>query len=366
MTLRPLAITFACVLGACASRGNVVPFSLQDCRGHLSRGEYDDAAQRCDADFALIEQSTGLQIENGRKLLDLADSAIRFGDYRIAERAAALSMPYEPDALAILAQAQYRQGDYEAAMARGAEYLERFGAGAPRASEALEALGMSLATRGRSDEARQLAHTALQVAAAQTDNAVTVNASLLQSSVLWLAGDKAASGEVAAGALELAVQSGLDSSALLVNLARFKYSEGGYDEARALLEKSLAVAHLRLWPGHPEYAGVMNDLGLIDMKAGNTDAAETEFLTALQTRKARLGMQHTAVAQSLNNLGALYHRLGDLDQAAALYERALDINLAVLGRSNRRSQLIFDNLDLLARDRRASPDTPREPKLDGP
>lgn len=366
MTLRSIAITLACALSACASTGKVVPFSLKECRGHLSQGEYEEAERRCDADLGQIEQSSALQQENSRHLMELASSAIRFGDYRIAERAAGLAAPYDPSGLAIMALAESRQGDYAAAIARGSDYLERFGAGAPGASDALEAVGLSLAILGRFDEARQIVDAANQAAAVQVDSSITVSAKTLESSVLWLAGDKRASGEVAAEALDLAIQAGLETSALLNNAARLKVDEAKYDEARALFEKSLAVAHLRIWPGHPEYASAMNDLGIVDLRTGQTDDAETRLLVALKVRRERLGAGHTAVAQTLNNLGALYHQLGDLDQAAALYEKALDINIAALGRSSGRTQLIFDNLELLGKDRRRAATAQREPKLDGP
>jgi len=354
------------MLGACASTGRVYAPVLDECRGYLSRGQYEEAARSCDAGFAEIERDAGAQQANAHRLVDLASSAIRFGDYRIAEKAAGLAAPHDRNALAVLAVAQTRLGDYDAAIARGAEYLKHNGTEAPMALDAISAMGTAQATLGHLDEARQMVKAANRVAAAELDSFSTVSANSLEASVLWLAGEKKASGDLASRALALAIQSGLDTSALLSNVARLRFEEAKYDEARALLEKSLGVAHLQLWPGHPDYARTMNDLGLLDYMAGRTEDAETKYLLALKVRKQRLGPTHTSVAQTLNNLGALYHRLGDLDQAAALYEKALDINFAVLGRSHRRTQLLFANLEMLAKDRRHSTVPRREPSIDGP
>ncbi len=360
-----LAGMLAGLLGACASTSSAYAPKLDECRGHLSRGEYEDAERVCAARLAEIEQDAGAQRANARQLTDLASSAIRFGDYRIAERAAELAALQDGKALAVLALAQNKLGEYDAAVARGSEYLRRYGTGAPMALDAMSAVGAALATLGRFDEARQVVKTANRAAAAAADSFATVSAGSLESSVLWLAGEKRASGVLAARTLDLAIQSGLDTSTLLSNLAKLKFEEAKYEEARALLDKSLGVAHLQLWPGHPEYARAVHDLGLLDYATDRTDDAETRYLLALKVQKKRLGPAHTSIAQTLNNLGALYHRLGDLDQAAALYEKALDINFAALGRSHRRTQLIIANLEMLGRDRRKRGGPRSEPNIDG-
>ncbi|MDP9142856.1 MAG: tetratricopeptide repeat protein [Pseudomonadota bacterium] len=367
MTSRWLfATALGCGLGACASTGNVSLPKLDECRGYLSQGQYEDAERICNASFAEIGNDAGAQKASAHQLLDLASGAIRFGDYRIAERAAGLAAPYDGNALAVLAVAKNKLGDYDAAIARGSEYLERYGTDTPKALDAISAVGTALATLERFGEARRMVKTANRLAAARVDSFATVSANSLESYVLWLAGDRKASGELATRALALAIQSGLDTSMLLNTVAKLKFEQAKYDEARALLEKSLGVAHVKPWPGHPDYARAMNDIGLLDYATGRTDDAETRFLLALKVRKKRLGPAHTSVAQTLNNLAAHYHRLGDLDQAAALYEKALDINLAVLGTGNRRTQLIFANLEMLAKDRRKSAVPRREPNLDGP
>lgn len=358
-----LASLLTCLLAACASPGRVQPFSLDGCRGHLARGDYAEAERRCSADFTHIEERLGAQ-NNARQLIALATSAVRYGDYRIAERAATLAAAYDGEAIALIAIAKNNLGDYSAAIARGSEYLALHGATAPMAIEVLTAMGTAHATLGRIDEARRMVKIANEIAATTTDSYATVGARTLEASVLWIAGDRQASGELAAQALALGIQSGFDTSALLGRIAKLKISEAKYDEARALLEKSLGVSQLRLWHDHPDYARVMHDLARVDDATGKTDDAETRYLLALKVRKNRLGATHTLVAQTLNNLGTHYHRRGDLDQAAALYERALDINIAVLGRSNRRTQLIFDNLEMLAKDRRSRTTPPREPIVD--
>lgn len=366
MTRWLLAVTLGCTLGACATPRAPVTTAMDQCRAYLSKGQYEEANRLCGADFAVIEQSAGLQKQNARQLTALASSAIRFGDYRLAERAAGLAVAYDEDARAVMALAAYKLGNYEAAIARGSEYLERQGPRAPMAFDALQAVASALATLERFDEARQVVATANQAAAAMGGSFAAVSANTLESSVLWLAGEKKASGELAARTLTLAIQSGFDTSTLLGNIARLRFEEGKYEEARALLEKSLAVSQIRIWPAHPEYARTMNDLGLIDYKTGRSDDAETRFLKALQVLKQRVGPAHISVAQASNNLGALYHRLGDLDQAAALYERALDIDWAALGAGNQRSQRVFTNLEILAKDRRGRTVPRREPMLDGP
>lgn len=358
-----LATLLACMLGACASTGDVAMPRLEQCRAELSQGEYEAAESVCDAAFSELDRVAGMGTANVRRLMDLASSAIRFGDYRVAERAARLALPHDENALVALARAQYELGDYDAAIARSAEYLERYGATAPKAMEALEASASAQAVLGRFDDARRMVQVANAIAAARTDRAATVSAMTLESSVLWLAGERTASGELATVALGTVGPSGPGASALLGKVAKLRFVEAKYDAARVLLMQSLDAASSPPLPGHPEHATLMNALGLVDDATGRNDDAETRLLQALEVRRKRLGAAHPLVAQSLNNLGVHYHRRGDLDQAAALYERALDVSIAALGRDNRRSKLIFDNLDLLTRNRK-QPVPGREPGMD--
>lgn len=354
-----------CMLCSCASAPKVSTPRLDQCRAYLSQGKYDEAEPRCSAAFAEVEQVPGAHQASARQLMELASSAIRFGDYRVAERAAELALPFDENALATLALAKYKLGDYDAAIARSTEYLGSFRPGAPtqNAFEALEAVALAQATLENFGEARRMLGNANAIAEAGTDRYAYVSAGTLESSVFWMLGSSTASGEMAGFALNMAIQSGFDTLTLLGNLAKAKAAEEKYDEARALLEKSLAVTHTPLASRHPEYARVLNDLGLIDYATGHNDDAETRLLLALQIRKERLGPAHALVAQSLNNLGVVYHRKGDLDQAAALYERALDVSIAALGRNCRRSQRIFSNLDLLGKDRKHKVPG-REPQMD--
>ena len=73
-------------------------------------------------------------------------------------------------------------------------------------------------------------------------------------------------------------------------------------------------------------ANVLIELGAMQLRAEQSEAARDPFEEALRLRKRRLGNLHPEVAAGFVQLGDAYQASGALDRAETLYQRALDIH----------------------------------------
>ncbi len=107
--------------------------------------------------------------------------------------------------------------------------------------------------------------------------------------------------------------------------------EGNYEEAGALLERSLAAHERALGPEHPGVATTLGSLvGLAGMQ-GKYKEARAYVERALEISERVLGPNHPEVGLSLSNLGSLGLVEGDLESARVHLERALTIFEAAYG-----------------------------------
>jgi tetratricopeptide (TPR) repeat protein len=108
-------------------------------------------------------------------------------------------------------------------------------------------------------------------------------------------------------------------------MARHLRRVANYEEARAAIERALAINEAAFGPDHPNVATVVNNLGSVLGDLGDHEGARAAYERALAIDKEVCGLNHPKVARNFNNLGSVLSDLGDHAGAWAAYERALAI-----------------------------------------
>lgn len=72
-----------------------------------------------------------------------------------------------------------------------------------------------------------------------------------------------------------------------------------------------------------------DNLGVVNMNLGDSEAALHYHQSALLMREAKLGSNHLDVAATKDNLGLVYRQLNFTDKALELHNEALEIRLQV-------------------------------------
>ena len=115
-----------------------------------------------------------------------------------------------------------------------------------------------------------------------------------------------------------------------------------------LLPHALAAGHAEALEVASEATGrLLNQAGLYLKGRAEFAEAKAVLERALAIWEKVLGADHPNVATLVNNLGSVLHGLGDLEGARAAYERALAIFERFLGPDHPKTQLVRRNLDSL-------------------
>jgi tetratricopeptide (TPR) repeat protein len=146
---------------------------------------------------------------------------------------------------------------------------------------------------------------------------------------------------------------------LLTNLAGVRFSQGAKREARALLDKAMAlglepldrawvlanlsglclnerrfaaaldhgnevitIRERELGPEHPDLVLPLLTLGRVHLKLGHASIARQTLRRAIDIAEERLGQAHPAVIECLTALATVTRKLGDRKEARALSRRA--------------------------------------------
>jgi tetratricopeptide (TPR) repeat protein len=120
-----------------------------------------------------------------------------------------------------------------------------------------------------------------------------------------------------------------DVATHLNNLAAILRDLGQPVAARPLQERALAIDEVTYGPDHPTGATGLNALAVNLRDLDQPDAARPLQERALAITEAAYGPDHPTVAIRLNNLAAILRDLGQPDAARPLQERALAIDEAV-------------------------------------
>ena len=106
---------------------------------------------------------------------------------------------------------------------------------------------------------------------------------------------------------------------------------GDYKAAETYYKQALEIRKKVLGEEHQDYAGSLNNLGILYSDMGDYKAAEPYYKQALEIQKKAFGEQHPSYAGSLNSLGVLYKKMGDYKAAEPYYKKALTIKKKALG-----------------------------------
>ena len=129
-----------------------------------------------------------------------------------------------------------------------------------------------------------------------------------------------------------------DVATALQNIGITLSGAGRDAEARAPLERALAVYEQLEGPDHPDAASTRDALGGVLLRLGELDAARVALEHALRSRLGALPPDHPDIARSHNNLGSLFEATGELAlaeehfrKAIAIFERTLGPDHAMVG-----------------------------------
>src|SRR5579863_7110508 len=110
--------------------------------------------------------------------------------------------------------------------------------------------------------------------------------------------------------------------------------QGDYGQSETLLRESLSMLHRLVGDKHPDVAQALNNLGLVQQRKGDLTGAETTFRQALAMQRELLGEVHPDVANTLNNLAFVIDAKHDVHGALATEIQALDIYRKIFPNDN--------------------------------
>ncbi|MEM1206202.1 MAG: serine/threonine-protein kinase [Acidobacteriota bacterium] len=131
---------------------------------------------------------------------------------------------------------------------------------------------------------------------------------------------------------------------LLTTLGATYRSWGRFDDAGPLLERALSIRRRTSEPGHPAVAGVLDQLGRLDLARSDYRSALVHHHEALKLHRRHHGEDHLSVADSYLGLGNAYYELLDLKAALGMYRRGCDIRRRHLGDQHPLTGLCLSNL----------------------
>lgn len=117
---------------------------------------------------------------------------------------------------------------------------------------------------------------------------------------------------------------GEDRARVLRLLAEALITQGRYEEAEDLLDKTTRAPPPALPPDHPERWRTLTTLGRVHALLGHPDRAEPILRRALALAEKHAPARHPDIARALAELARVEHRLGR-PEAAATARRALDL-----------------------------------------
>jgi len=147
--------------------------------------------------------------------------------------------------------------------------------------------------------------------------------------------------KLAKGADSVELVTALNALALLL------YSQGDYEKALPLYERSLALTKKVLGPDHLKMAQGLHDFAILHQAQGNFEEARTSYEQSLAILEKLSGPDHLGVAKVLNSLANLYESNSKYEKASPLYERSLAIWEKVLGPDHPNVAIVLDSLAVI-------------------
>ncbi|HSV14922.1 MAG TPA: FxSxx-COOH system tetratricopeptide repeat protein, partial [Tepidisphaeraceae bacterium] len=134
------------------------------------------------------------------------------------------------------------------------------------------------------------------------------------------------------------------TSELLNDAGRYLLKRGQYADAKAALDKALAICSRRYGTGHPKISSITNNLGRVHQNLGDDAAAIQCFEHALSIDEATYGHSHPHVAEVINNYGICLQKKGDSELARQQFEWAAQVYETHYGPDHAKLAHILNNL----------------------
>ncbi len=239
--------------------------------------------------------------------------------------------------------------------------LEHAGPGDRRTIRAAAAYAGALRVSGRIDEALAVATRAAAAAEGlATTDEVRTDCALVLATLEQLTGAGERGIERLGKRLADLAAHGLSESAgavaLLVELGELQTGLARLTEARANLDRAVAIALRVHGLGHPRTTAVQHAHALVQEQLGQRAAAEQELRAVVAQSQDKLGPDHRATLASIANLGALLRRLDRREEASAILQEALTIYRRVFGEDDQRTLAQQNSLALLLLDQQKLPE----------
>ncbi|MFT5151991.1 MAG: CHAT domain-containing protein/tetratricopeptide (TPR) repeat protein [Planctomycetota bacterium] len=131
---------------------------------------------------------------------------------------------------------------------------------------------------------------------------------------------------------------------ILSNLALLLANTGELEAALPLAVRGLAAFERSLGPDDPSTASSAHILATVLFDAGEFERALPLYERVLASLEAAYGIGHLKTGLTLSNLSVIHHAMGALDEAASLARRSLEIHEAQLGPNHLNTAMSQTNL----------------------
>ena len=122
-----------------------------------------------------------------------------------------------------------------------------------------------------------------------------------------------------------------DNRRFQLNLAMMYQLAGDLPKAEATFLEIKKVFENRMQKNNPEYASLLNQLGLLYIQMGKTDQVEDLLKKAAEVYKKKFSENNASYAKAKNDLGNFYRMQGRFAEAEEALTKAWQISSAVLG-----------------------------------
>jgi serine/threonine-protein kinase len=334
-----------------------------------SKGENITARELLDIGVRRIESELSDQPEvlanmlgvtgNVYKSLGLYDNAqvLLLKAFSINDSLLGRDSPETVKTLSDLAQLNFAMGDYEAAIEKFNEAIEKriniYGEKSLEAAESMNDLAMVLREEGNYGEAAKLLNSSLTM----RKNLLSPKSQEIAQSLNNLAQLKVDIGEFeeAKKLFEESLQIKEENyskihpsvTETLGNLAFLLQRMGEYEKASELFNETLEIDKKLFGDLHPVVSTDLYNLASNTALMGNLKGAEKLYSEVLEFDKKLLGEDHPYIALDLNNLAGIYSDRGDYEKAEVLYNESLSLNKKIYGNEHPEVATSLSNLGVM-------------------
>jgi CHAT domain-containing protein len=146
---------------------------------------------------------------------------------------------------------------------------------------------------------------------------------------------------------EKAKKKSFDNRRFQINLAFIYQLSGDYPKAEATFLEVKKIFENRAQTGSPEYAGLLNQLGILYSQMGQNDKVEPLLKKSKEIYKNKFTEQNVSFAKATDDLGNFYRMNARYEEAEKQLNKALEIRETLLGASHPDYVRTQENLAIL-------------------